>query len=99
MLLQTMTVNSLISLTCAIFWMRIPSGYCTLSITGPGSIWHFPFVKKGAHDVVRALENYAFPVMALASMLHSDNGRELVNFNDWTGQVQLVSERPCHPQS
>ena len=59
----------------------------------------FPLVKKGAHVVVRALENYAFPVMALASMLHSDNGRELVNFNDWTGQVQLVSERPCHPQS
>ena len=66
----------------------------------------FPLVNKSAHDVAEALEKYVFPVMGLSSILHSDNiaCREFVPvimeiLNDWPGQIQLVSGRPCHPQS
>ena len=59
----------------------------------------FPLVNKCAHDVAEALEKYVFPVMALPSILHSDNGREFVNsviteiLNEWPGQVQPTIPR------
>ena len=49
--------------------------------------------------------NEFFPIFGLPSILHSDNGKELVNqliteiVESWPGTVRLVSGRPHHTQS
>ena len=65
----------------------------------------FPLFQKSAKDVANALEKWVFPVMGLPRILQSDNGREFVIklvdevLATWSGQLQPVSGRPCHPQS
>ena len=65
----------------------------------------YPLQSKTAKEVANALEKRVFPIFGLPSILHSDKGREFIDqvieevIASWPGTVQLVSGRPCHPQS
>ena len=78
-----------------------------LHVVDHWSKFHFAVPKphKTAKDVVQAPQKHVFPVIVFPSIIHRDNGREFVNkliqeiVLIWSGQVQLFSGRPRHPQS
>ena len=59
----------------------------------------YPLPQKTAKEVTNALEKWMFPIFGLPTILHSDNGRELVNhliedvLATWPVAVQLGHPR------
>ena len=71
------------------------------------SKFNFAYAIRSKHAtcVAECLGQHIFPYFGVPRILHSDNGREFINqiihqlLESWHANIQLVSGRPCHPQS
>ena len=65
----------------------------------------FPFINKCAKEVSKGLVEKVLSTFGLPTILHSDNGKEIVNdiikatLLIWPGQCNIVNGNPGHSQS